>query len=323
MLIQGTQCPGLWANTGTSDCSFRLDQLEGVLIVANSKAYDMSTYANYAAFLSDLQADAIAALPANRLYPVFHVDGVTDNTADANIQESAFGKVKDVSHAQVRWTVNMSDYGLRALANIDVFRHNTKISVYPVFKGGLGNSSIATWKLSDGKNYGARARVYTSKAAISSGVNMTENQFMIAFDDEDIFFNRNIEFIPTPEGQKLSRVLHGVHDLTLKVYSATTSAIEVGVVDAASGAIMGETYELALEQAGWWMLNLTSTGATVTIQSVTWSNITKRFTLAGNFTTAEHLLGSVDPTAAAALTVPFGNGITGGFYAAPVYVTPA
>ena len=141
---------------------------------------------------------------------------------------------------------------------------------------------------------------------------------MIAFDDEDVFFNRNIEFIPTPEGSKLGVTIHGVHDLTIKVYSATTTAIEVGVVDSASGAIMGETYETALEQVGWWMLG--TTGATVT---VTWNNITKRFLLGGTFTTAEHMLGGIDPAAAAALSVPFGNGVTGGFEAAPVTVTPA
>ena len=323
MLIQGTQCPAVWANTGVSDCAFALDKLEGVLIVPKSKGYDMSTYANYAALLAALQADAIAALPASRLLPVFHIDGVTDNTADANIAESAYGKVKDVSHAQVRWTVNMSNYGLRALANIDVLRHNHNLTVFPVFKGGKANSMIWSQKGVDGKNYGAGARIYTSKAAVTSGVNMTENQFMIAFDDEDVFFNRNIEFIPTPEGSKLGVTLHGVHDLTIKVYSATTTAIEVGVVDSASGAIMGETYETALEQLGWWMLNLTATGASVSITSVTWNNITKRFLLAGTFTTAEHLLGGIDPAAAAALSVPFGNGVTGGFEAAPVTVTPA
>ena len=75
---------------------------------------------------------------------------------------------------------------------------------------------------------------------------------MIAFDDEDVFFNRNIEFIPTTEGSKLGVTIHGVHDLTIKVYSATTTAIEVGVVDSASGAIMGETS--ALGTSGWWML---------------------------------------------------------------------
>ena len=108
----------MWANTGVSDCAFALDKLEGVLIVPKSKGYDMSTYANYAAFLADMQRTPSPPFPPTVLLPVFHIDGVTDNTADANIAESAYGKVKDVSHAQVRWTVNMSNYGLRALQTL-------------------------------------------------------------------------------------------------------------------------------------------------------------------------------------------------------------
>ena len=46
----------------------------------------------------------------------------------------------------------------------------------------------------DGKNYGAGARIYTSKAAVTSGVNKTENQFMSPLMKK--FFFR-IEFIPT------------------------------------------------------------------------------------------------------------------------------
>ena len=53
----------------------------------------------------------------------------------------------------------------------------------------------------DGKNYGAGARIYVQGSRCFGCEHDRENQFMIAFDDEDVFFNRNIEFIPTPEAQ--------------------------------------------------------------------------------------------------------------------------
>lgn len=324
MLIQGPVCASQWGNTGVSDCSFKLDKLEGLLVVRKDKGYDMATYATKALFIAALGTDTLQAVKRDRLYPIFHVDGVTDNTGDAAIAESTYGKVKDAQHAQPRWTVNLSTYGLKALQNINQFAGNKNLSVMPVFKGGDGNSVILSRKGLDGKNYGLECIFYTSKASPAAGINLTENQFMIAFDDYDAFFSSALEFIPMDAGIKLRNYIHGVHDLTIKISSASASAITFALVDSASGEVIGDTYSTALIQAGAFLLNLNSTGAPVTITGTTWSSITKLFTSAGTFTLAAHTFAMASPSALAALSpVPFGNGITGGFEATPVTVTPA
>jgi hypothetical protein len=327
MLIQGPVCASQWGNTGVSDCSFKLDKLEGLLVVRKDKGYDMATYATKALFIAALGTDTLQAVKRDRLYPIFHVDGVTDNTGDAAIAESTYGKVKDAQHAQPRWTVNLSTYGLKALQNINQFAGNKNLSVMPVFKGGDGNSVILSRKGLDGKNYGLECIFYTSKASPAAGINLTENQFMIAFDDYDAFFSSALEFIPMDAGIKLRNYIHGVHDLTLKVASAANNAITVAVVDSASGEIMGDSYEAALEQVTSpniaWLLNLVSTGANVPITSCTWNSTTKLFTLAGTFTLAAHKLTLASPSALAALATPFGNAVSGGFESNIVDVTPA
>lgn len=323
MLIQGSICPTVWGNTGVGNCAFGLDKVSGFLITARNKGYDMSTYATEALFFAALQADALAAVPASRLYPIFHVADVTSNTGDVSMLESAYGTIEDIALSQIRWTVNMKDFGLKTLANMNKYTHNKGIAVWPIYMGANGNDSLQTRIGLDGKNYGFDARVYTSQPSPSAGATKSFQQFMIAFEDRDAFLSDKVEFIPTSNGVKFHQNLHGIHDVKLKLYSATTTAITVAVIDAASGAILGDTYETALEQAGAFALNLVATGAPVTITSVTWNSTTKLFTLAGTFTTAARKLSLVDPTALSVLAVPFGNGITGGFESNIIDVTPS
>jgi hypothetical protein len=323
MLIQGSICPTIWGNTGVGNCAFGLDKVSGFLITARNKGYDMSAYATEALFFAALQADALAAVPASRLYPIFHVADVTSNTGDVSMLESAYGTIEDIALSQIRWTVNMKDFGLKTLANMNKYTHNKGIAVWPIYMGANGNDSLQTRIGLDGKNYGFDARVYTSQPSPSAGATKSFQQFMIAFEDRDAFLSDKVEFIPTSNGVKFHQNLHGIHDVKLKLSAATTTAITVAVIDAASGAILGDTYEEALEQAGAFALNLVSTGAAVTIQSVTWNSTTKLFTLTGSFTTAAHKLSLVDPATAAGLAKPFGNGITGGFESNIIDVTPS
>jgi hypothetical protein len=327
MLVQGSICPTIWGNTGVGNCAFGLDKVSGFFITARSKGYDMSQYATEALFLAALQADAIAALPANRLYPIFHVADVTSNTGDVSTLESAYGSIEDIALSQIRWTVNMTDFGLKTLANMNKYTHNKGIAVWPIYMGANGNDSLQTRVGLDGKNYGFDARVYTSQPSPSAGATKSFQQFMIAFEDRDAFLSDKVEFIPTSSGVKFHQNLHGIHDVKLKIASASTTAITVAAIDAASGAILGDLYEEALEQVSTpnfaWLLNLVSTGANVPITSCTWNSTTKLFTLAGTFTTAAHKLTLNTPTALASMTTPFGNGITGGFESNIVDVTPA
>lgn len=327
MLIQGSSCPTTWGNTGTSNCAFGLDQLVGAFITKRSKCYDMSAYANFAAFYAALQADAIAALPVDRLYPIHYIADVTSNTGEPSLLESANGMIADIGQSQIRWTINMKDFGLKTLANLSKYTKNKDIAFWPIYMGGDANDNIQTRIGLDGKNYGFDALVYTGQPSPNSGATKAFQQFMVAFEDKDAFLSDKIQFISTPAGYKLRSLVHGVHDLKLKVDSASETTITVAVTDAASGAIMGETYEAALEQVTSpniaWALNLVSTGANVPISTVTWNNITKLFTLAGTFTKAAHKLSLVSPFALNALAVPFGNGITGGFESDIVDLTPA
>ncbi len=327
MLIQGSQCPVLWGNTGGAVggvCSFGLDKVSGFLFTARDKSYDMGTYANEAAFFTALKADALAALPASRLYPMLRVADVTSNTGDVQTLESAYGYLEDTALSQIRWTVNMKDFGLKNLSELNKFAQNRNLAVWPIFMGGNGNDSLMTRIGLDGKNYGFDARVYVGQPAPATGATKAFQSFMISFEDKDAFLSEKVEFIPTSAGVKFKQQIEGIHPVTLKLVSAAANAIVVTATDAASGAILGDMYETALEQAGAWLLNLVSTGAAVTPSSVTWNSTGKTLTLAGTFTTAPHKLTLADPTALAALTpVPFGNGTTGGFESNIIDVTPS
>lgn len=326
MLIQGSVCPSLWGNTGgavAGTCSFGVDKVSGFFFTARDKSYDMSTFANEAAFFTQLKADALAALPASRIYPVLRIADVTSNTGDVQTLESAYGYLEDTALSQIRWTVNMNDFGLKNLSELNKFSKNRNLAVWPIFMGGNANDILMTRVGLDGKNYGFDAKVYTGQPAPATGATKAFQSFMISFDDKDAFLSEKVEFFPTSAGVKFKQQVEGIHPVVLKVATASTTAITVAVIDAASGAILGDLYEAALEQAGAWILNLVSTGAAVTITSVAWNSTTKLFTLAGTFTTAAHKLKLADPTTLAALDTPFGNGTTGGFESNIVDVTPA
>lgn len=324
MIIQGSYCKTAYGNTGVGNCGFDLEQLEGFILMDKSKTYDPATYATEALFLAALQADAIKAVKATRIYPYLCAKGATDATADNSIKESDYGQTMDVYHESPRWTIRLDDRGLIQLSNLDMWRHNRNAAIVPVFKGGKGNSVIMFVRDSAGLLTPAECVVYGNKAGIAAK-NRADKTITVEFTDNEIFFGAasNLEFLQLSTGTKLSRNLHGVHNVALKVASASTTAITVAAVDANSGEILGDTYETAMEQAGVFNINLVSSGAVVSISSTTWNSTTKLFTLAGTFTTAAHVLTLGTPEAMAALSTPFGNGITGGFEADPVTFTPA
>lgn len=325
MLIQGTVCPTLWGNTGgaVNGCAFSLEQIESFIFLHKNKGYDMSTFANAAALYTQLRADCLADIPANRIFPFHRVADVTSNTGDVQTLESAHGYLEDTGLSQIRWTVNMNDYSLKNMANIHKFAKNPNLAVVPVFKGGVANSVPMFRKGYDGKDYGFEVMAYTSQPQPASGSTRQFQQFMLSFKDKDAFLSDMVEFVPLAAGHKLSQIIEGIHDVKLTLVSASTNAIVLTVTDAASGEVLGDLYEDELTQASAWLIPLVSTGVPVVPSSVTYNSTSKEFTLSGTYTTAAHKASLKGPTALAALETPFGNGTTGGFESNIIDVTPS
>lgn len=322
LTIQGIYCGATTGNTGVGKCGVDLTQLEGFILMDSSKTYNPATYADQAAFFTALQADALLANKTNRIYPMLYVDGVVDATADNSIKETVYGKQVDVAHEQPRWTITLEERGMRQVGQLDKWRKNKNAAIVPVFKGGNGNSLILFQKTAAGLYAPLSCFVYGNKIGLGAK-NPADKSITVAFNDFDIFFGDNLVFYATSAGTKLKYNLHGIHDLTINIVSATTTNIIFELFDASTGEIMGESYETALELAGAFLLNLVSTGATVAISSTAWNAVTKQFTSAGTITAAAHVFTMADPTTLAALSTPFGNGITGGFESNIVTVTPA
>lgn len=314
-------CASGYGNTGTVGDACDIQKIIGFIITPESTTYTKATYVNnIEAFAAKLGTDSIAALPAQRIYPYLFNTGFIDNTAANTVQTAEFGDVIHVEHGKPSFRVRLGERGYRQLMNLDKFR-GSSVRLFLITASG---KMIGEKNTSDTEFRGHKVTV-AAEGKLPQAMNTSDKFVDFYYENEDAFYDVNtFDFYDFGSKNVLKDAMTGVHDVLLELVSASTSAIVVRAKLAANRQDMGARgYEAAMEQPGAWLLVLNSTGAAVTVSTVTYSSTAGTFTLAGTFTTALHHLSLKDPTTLAALAIPFGNAATGGFESNVISVTPA
>jgi hypothetical protein len=315
-------CASNWGNTGTTGNACDIKQIKGFIIVPENVSYTKATYDGLpATFRTKLGTDALAAVKAQRIYPYFYLQGLTDNTAANAVQNAEYGGTLHVENGKPTLQVRLDERGHAQITNLFKFHGNSGLRLMLLDKGGklIGEHNI------DNTTFTGHRVKLDVEYKLPQGTNTSDKFLNIRYDDEEAFINSDkLDFYDFGNIAYLKDNLSGIHDVRLELVSASTNAIVVKAKLAATREDLGALgYEAALEQVGAWLLVLNSTGAAVTIQTVTYSSTAGTFTLAGTFATALNKLSLKDPTTLAALATPFGNATTGGFESNVLDVTPA
>jgi hypothetical protein len=311
-------CASHWGNLGTTGCAWDVNQINGFILVPESKAYTM-TYATDALFLAALQADAIAAVKSARIYPYFHVIDCVDNTAANAVKTTGYGIHQGTSLGKPTLQFTLAERGLPQLQSIFRFMGNNGLKMFLSDKRGY----LWGQKTSTGTFTGASCDV-APEFKVPVGTDPSQKLMNVYFSDEEMFLNPDkLMYYKFDDGTVLKDELSSVHNVTLTLVSASESDIVVKVQRSDNLVDLGLTNETALELPAAWLLILASTGASVVISTVTYSATAGTFTLAGTFAKALNYLSLVSPAALYALATPMGNGQTGGYESNVLSVTPA
>lgn len=312
-------------NTGWSDNGILMGKITGMILMPKSLLIAASDFASTAALVTYFNTASTAVL-ASRVYPFLGPNSIadlTDNTAETALEESGYGLLMGTTQKKRSLTIRTANNGQNL--NQKLFKFNGNKGLSTVLYDALGN---LYFEKSGASLKGAGCQLVVDQTKLpTGGSNAATQNLKVIFDDENVYMNAD-RFFVFPLGSaflslnRLSDVMHGIHDIKLKLITATASAITVEALRADDLRNMGDAdmYANQLAAAGGWSLILDSTGAAVTVTGVT-VNTLKQFVLVGTFTTAAHTLQNVTAAALKVLTV--GTATTGGYESNSIAVTPA
>jgi len=315
-------------NTGWSDNGILMGKIVGMILMPKSLLIAASDYASTTALVTKLQ-ELSTAVKSSRIYPFLGPNSIadlTDGTPEITLEESGYGLMMGQTIKKRMLTIRTANNGQDLNQKLYSFNGNKSLAV--VLYDATGNLYFERSGTSI-KGSGVQMLVDQTKLP-SGGSSAAVQNVKLIFDDENVYMNAD-RFFVFPLGSaflalnRLSDVLHGIHNVKLRLISATTTAITVEALRAddlrnMADADMYGTAPLAMQPSAW-LAVLDSSGAPITLSGVT-INTLKQFVLANAaFATAPHSISM--QTSAALKVLNVGSATTGGYESNTITATPA
>lgn len=312
-------------NTGYQSAGIVPEKFVGFILAPRAFTLTAANIAADNTLIGVLQA-ASTAVVSGRVYPFLGPDAVvdlTDNTAEAALEESGYGNLMGVTYKKHQFTVRIGNLGQVLNQNFYKYAGNKDVSI--IFVDSKGRLFM---KQSGTGAKGMPCQIIADQTKMATGSTAIVQNLKITLDETDAFMGENLLVYPFGQtllgANALSDLMSGVHDVELTLISATAQAITVKAIRKAdlrnmADADMYGTAPLAAQPAAWSVV-LDSTGVAVTPSGVTVSAL-GYFVIAGTFATAPNSVSMKDSAALKALNV--GSATTGGYESNVLTVTPA
>lgn len=245
------------------------------------------TVANIATLSTVLHAAARATLKANRLFPVHHFDGITDNSEEDVYQTTGYGDQNFSREGKYDWMFTYSEGGTCLHNSLRSF--NVKGN-YAIFYD--ADNILFGWEI-DGEMAGIPLSIFKpQKLKINDGTNSTQFMLKVMFDavylnEESIYLDAG--FLPSE--------ISGLKDVELYEAAAQSVAAtyNIGARLNCSKTDLYDLYSAELADGAVWTAANAATGAAVTITSVTANATLKRFEILVDAVDADYpaIAGSV------------------------------
>lgn len=284
-------------NTGVGDCWNDIGIPRGLLFVDRDEIF---TTATIAALKTQLEAGILAALPAERIYPVQNIVEPTDNTTDPNTQQFAGdGSVIVAGENNYNLSFRWVDGGFCLLHSLRLSKGQTKaFFIIDSFGNLIGTDAGTTGNPEQIR--GIIGYNYTNpfKFAISTSA-VAVYQTMLSFEPSQV--NENIAIVDFSNDGGLAYLsrLNGLFNVSI-TQAAAPSSTTVTVKAKVSGCTNEDLYDSyadALAVVGAWKVTRVDNGGTITVSAVTKSASTHGWVL--TLTSATGLTVNVslaDPT---------------------------
>jgi len=293
------------ANTGTPGCAFMPDKIVGAILIPKNK---IILTADIPDIIAELQAMTLAAV-ADRAYPIFRFEEITDNSEDLTVSTFGYGGKGIGKEGRYDWTFRIVSGGLCHQNNLRKFNGTTMKVLLIDSENVIYGTSVPTGMAGLSLDF-----FYAQpwKAADGSNTTMFNVRFALAKPKE---LNENVAYVKVDED--VEENVKGLLDLELYQLAVVAGKATIGIRTACDKTDIYGTFETPLAAGGLWTC-LGPTGAAVSITSVAAND-----TLGGwdvNFTgTGVHTIGLTTPALLAAAHI--GEAPDNGFEGNTVAVT--
>lgn len=262
-------CSKFTKNTGFGACFLNWKLFKGMFIFQSFRTFSASELED---LQNTLQDAAFNDAKADRAYPVHNFVALTDNTEDVIVQTFDYGAKSIVRDGDYDWTFEFQDGGACLTRSGRTLNGKQYVLLYDSENKILGqetNGLFATIPLQF--LYFKPFKSATGSTAASYGVRVV---FNARYANEDSAVVKS-DF-------DLSEIT-GLQDIVLEKngFNPATGLLNVSVVTDCGASDLFDTYSTDLT-SGMWVATNTSTGATITITSVTPISGSKSFNVQMN-----------------------------------------
>lgn len=290
-----------------------LDHFTGMILHFDGFEVADANLESYALLQTALQTATLAAID-NRIFPVMHIQGATDNTPAVETKTAPYGnKVSQVEKPH-SFTFEMENWGMGWWSEVRNFNERLDLRAFFVTPTLVIGERTATGF------QGFEVSVNFEQVKPGNVADYTKYNMNVEITNPTALSGPSYT-VEVPEGTILRNKLKGITGVTLSSLLNASNLATVGAVKTINSQNLYDIYADALAKPTAWVALNASTGATVTITGVTKDATNKGWAIAHAEADLPVLLSLAAPAALAALSPAVGTASTGGFESDVLSVT--
>lgn len=303
-----------YGNVGQPTGGFpSLDHFTGVILHFDGFEVSNANLETFTLFKTALQTATLAAID-NRIFPIPHIQGATDNTPAVETKTAPYGnKVSQVEKPH-SFTFEMENWGIGWWSEARNFNGRLDMRAFFLTPKLVMGETTATGFT------GYEVSVNFEQVRPGNVSDYTKYNMNIEITDPRAL-SENTASVEIPEGTIIRNILKGITGVVLSTIANAANAVTVGAVKKINNQNLYDIYADALAKPTAWVALNASTGAVVTITGVTKDATNKGWIIAHAETDLPATVSLAAPAALAALTPAVGTATTGGFESDTLAVT--
>jgi hypothetical protein len=302
-ILNNPNCAEQTGNVGTPSCAIGITYPVGFILTEDSFKITAAQMTSWATTLAALSAACLAPV-GQRIYPMFNVIGLTDNTPAPEAKTSGYGIITKHIEKPHSFELDTRDLGSKFHAELRKFKNRKDLRIYWVdAEGFIGGEENA-----DGDLLGFKCTFQPKQIKVGNVADVSKYMVQVDLTDPTCLTDKlsAIEFADTVN---LDTELNGVLNVDLVECTGLASNATFQVISSISKTNLYDEYKAELVELSSYVFTNAATGATIVPTGITSSDSNK--TIIVNIATSVLLrIRLKDPVYLASIGVG-GNGTSG------------
>lgn len=302
-ILNNPNCTEQKGNVGIPSCAIGITYPIGFIITEDSFKLTVANMADWATTLGAL-SDACLAPVGNRIYPIFNIIGLTDNTPAPEAKTSGYGVITKHVEKPHSFELDTRDLGGKYFAELRKFKNRKDLRVYWIDASGF----IGGEENSDGELLGFKCTFQPKQIKVGNVADITKYMVQLDITDPTALTDK-LSAIQYEDTVNLENELNGILNVNISDVAAGTLTLRVSLITEISKTNLYDEYSSIIVANPAAFIATKADGTANVITGITANPLTKSFTIA--LTAAGLTTLKLEPAAALATLGIGGNGTSG------------